>query len=221
MKSHYITTAEPYQYELCYPELNTSISCHIQFSKRKSISIQVSEQGQVQVRAPYYAHPDQIERFLESKKGWIHITRRKVLSRLSALPVLSPEEEAQARILEKQLRKKARELFVSRAAYYREFTGGSYTSIAVRDQKSRWGSCSSKGTLSFNYRLVLAPPEVLDYVVVHELCHLTHMDHSKEFWSMVASILPDYKIRRKWLKDHGQELTLASILKKSNGSVSS
>lgn len=85
-------------------------------------------------------------------------------------------------------------------------TGGHYEKITIRDQKTRWGSCSQTGTLSFNYRLMMAPPEVIDYVIVHELCHLTHMNHSKAFWNMVAGILPDYAERKHWLKQHGHEL---------------
>ena len=102
----------------------------------------------------------------------------------------------------------AREYFPRRAAYFQTFTGGVYHRITIRDQKTRWGSCSAKGTLSFNWRLMLAPPAVLDYVVVHELCHLTHMDHSPAFWQAVAAVCPDYRIHRKWLKEHGHELVL-------------
>ena len=93
-------------------------------------------------------------------------------------------------------------------------TGGHYTSITIRDQKTRWGSCSSRGTLSFNYRLIYGPAGPLDYVVVHELCHLTHMNHSKDFWNMVERIMPDYRIYKQWLREHGQELTLTTHLKK-------
>lgn len=108
--------------------------------------------------------------------------------------------------LEKRYRDAAKEYIPKRVEYYHEFTGGTYHKITIRDQKTRWGSCSSNGTLSFNYRLMLAPPRVLDYVVVHELCHLTHMNHSTDFWNMVASILPDYKEYRKWLRDNGHTL---------------
>lgn len=94
------------------------------------------------------------------------------------------------------------------------FTGGHYTTITIRDQKTRWGSCSSRGTLSFNYRLIYGPAGPLDYVVVHELCHLTHMNHSKDFWNMVERIMPDYRIYKQWLREHGQELTLTTHLKK-------
>ena len=127
-------------------------------------------------------------------------------------PALSQAEAKRLDVLEKRYRKAAKDCFIKRVAYYHTLTGGNYNTIAVRDQKSRWGSCSSKGTLSFNYRLIFAPPKVLDYVVVHELCHLTHMNHSKDFWNMVERIMPDYRVYRTWLKDHGQELTLEKHL---------
>jgi len=127
---------------------------------------------------------------------------------------LTAAERKRLEALETRYRKAARAQFESRVAYYHHITGGHYTSITVRDQKTRWGSCSSRGTLSFNYRLIFAPPVVLDYVVVHELCHLTHMNHSKDFWNMVAAVMPDYQIHRQWLRDHGHELTLESHLLK-------
>lgn len=125
---------------------------------------------------------------------------------------LTQAEQKRLQIMEKRYRNAARDLFNTRVAYYHQFTGGHYTSITIRDQKSRWGSCSSRGTLSFNYRLVFAPPKVLDYVVVHELCHLTHMNHSKDFWNMVAQIMPEYKVYKSWLREHGQELNLITYL---------
>ncbi len=120
---------------------------------------------------------------------------------------LTPAEARRLDAYIHRYREQARKIFEERAAFYLPLTGGHYNTISVRDQKSRWGSCSSRGTLSFNYRLIFAPPVILDYVVVHELCHLTHMNHSKEFWDKVASVMPDYKIHRQWLKDHGQELS--------------
>ncbi len=127
---------------------------------------------------------------------------------------LREAERRRLAALEKRYREAARTYFTARVAYYHTLTGGQYTSITIRDQKSRWGSCSSRGTLSFNYRLLFAPPRVLDYVVVHELCHLTHMDHSKNFWAMVERIMPDYRVYRDWLRDHGQELTLEKYLQR-------
>lgn len=132
---------------------------------------------------------------------------------------LSQAEAKRLEILEKRYKNAARARFEARTAYYHTLTGGHYTSITIRDQKTRWGSCSSRGTLSFNYRLVYAPPRVLDYVVVHELCHLTHMNHSKDFWDMVGSVMPDYKACKNWLKEHGHELTIENYLQKRGISV--
>lgn len=125
---------------------------------------------------------------------------------------LTPAETKRLEALEKRYRSAARSRFEQRCDYFHRLTGGTYTSVTIRDQKTRWGSCSSRGTLSFNYRLIFAPPQILDYVVVHELCHLTHMNHSREFWRMVESVMPDYKIHRQWLREHGGELTLENYL---------
>lgn len=75
--------------------------------------------------------------------------------------------------------------------------------LKIKDQKKRWGSCSSRGNLNFNWRLSMAPDSVLEYVVVHELCHFHHMDHSKDFWALVEQCLPDYQTKKAWLKEHG------------------
>ena len=107
--------------------------------------------------------------------------------------------------LEKWYRREAGEVFHAKALEYAAVLHVDFKDIRVKDQKSRWGSCSSKGNLNFNYRLAYMPPAILDYVVVHELAHLRHMDHSKEFWALVGVYLPDYKERRKWLKEHGGE----------------
>ena len=84
--------------------------------------------------------------------------------------------------------------------------GVTYSRITLRDQRSRWGSCSSKGTLSFNWRLVLAPHDVLDYVVVHEVCHLVELHHGAAFWALVERRRPDYLSSKRWLDDHGWEI---------------
>ncbi len=125
---------------------------------------------------------------------------------------LTEAEYKRLTVYEKRYREKARLLITERVNHYIRFTGESYTSLTIRDQKSRWGSCSSRKTLSFNYRLIFAPSKVLDYVVVHEICHLTHMNHSKDFWGLVAEVMPDYKIHKKWLRDHGNELNLLTYL---------
>lgn len=100
----------------------------------------------------------------------------------------------------------ARQWICRRTAYYNRELQEPINRICIKDQKSRWGSCSSKRNLNFNWRIIMAPPEVADYVVVHEMCHLRHLNHSSEFWAEVAGILPDYKVRRQWLRAHGGSL---------------
>ena len=113
-------------------------------------------------------------------------------------------------ILEQWYRHEARQRIEERVEYYsrRYDFGKRVNRIFIKDQKSRWGSCSSKCNLNFNYRLIMAPDEVLDYVVIHELCHLKHMNHSVDFWNVVGEIMPDYKAFRAWLRKHGGSLHL-------------
>lgn len=128
--------------------------------------------------------------------------------------VYSPEDMKRMQVMDNRYRNAAKEYFTKRVEHFIQITGGTYTRITIRDQKTRWGSRSSSGTLSFNYRLMYAPLKVLDYVVVHELCHITHMNHSRDFWNMVASVLPDYKESRDWLKEHGRELNIEHHMKR-------
>ena len=100
----------------------------------------------------------------------------------------------------------ARSIFTQKAAYYARLIGVTYGRISIREQKTRWGSCSSKGNLNFNWRLIFAPEEVVDYIVVHELAHRKEMNHSRAFYNVVASVLPDYKVQEKWLKENGEKL---------------
>ena len=173
-------------------------------SNRRSVGIAVKPGGEITVRAPRLMPQSLIMAYIREKESWII---RSYLKQCTLQPASAPEAKTpQALALEKRYLDAARDYIPKRVAYYQAFTGGSYQKITIRDQKTRWGSCSSNGTLSFSFRLMMAPPLVLDYVVVHELCHLTHMNHSKEFWNMVESILPDYKEHRKWLKENGHTL---------------
>ena len=178
----------------------------VKSSRRRTLSIQIGAGGNMTVRCPYFASKWTIDSMLKEKKDWIYNTYIESLNKNTKAPAPSNKPENSA--LVNKHKKYARKIFEARASYYSQFTGGTYTSISIRDQKTRWGSCSGRGTLSFNWRLILAPPEILDYVVVHELCHLTHMNHSKEFWKLVESVIPDYKIKRKWLKENGHTLHL-------------
>ena len=115
--------------------------------------------------------------------------------------VMSKEELA-------KLTRLAKEILPIKVAYYARIMGVSYERIAIRHQKTRWGSCSSLGNLNFNCLLMLVPEAVQDYMVVHELAHRKEMNHSARFWAEVEKIIPDYKKHRKWLKDNGGELIL-------------
>jgi predicted metal-dependent hydrolase len=118
-------------------------------------------------------------------------------------PVLGLER---LRLTEREGRRLARAQLVRVAEREADRLGLEYAGIAVRDTRSRWGSCSAKGALSFSWRLVLAPSEVLEYVVVHELCHLRVHDHSPRFWRYLAQARPGYRAERRWLDEHGWEL---------------
>lgn len=111
-------------------------------------------------------------------------------------------------VFEKWYRKKAREEFSKRLDYYSTLIGVRYNRLFIKDQKTRWGSCSSKSNINLNYRLIMAPLEVVDYVIIHELIHLIEMNHSKTFWEYVSRFDPCYKQHRKWLKDNGHLLTM-------------
>jgi len=166
-------------------------------SDRKTIAIQIKPDGQVVVRCPKRMRIEEARRFAESKADWIakHLAKR------------SPQNVAKYTPKEiEQLREQARKLVTERVKYYAPIIGVSYGQIAIRTQHTRWGSCSSKGNLNFNCLLALVPAEVLDYVVVHELCHRKELNHSARFWGQVERVLPDYKSHRKWLKENGTRL---------------
>ncbi|MCK5024193.1 MAG: M48 family metallopeptidase [Thermoplasmata archaeon] len=103
---------------------------------------------------------------------------------------------------------RAREILNERVLFYSQELGVKPARVAIRGQSKRWGSCSAKGNLNLNWKLVMAPPIILDYVVVHELCHLRHPNHQLEFWQMLGDLMPDYAIRRDWLKQNGHKLGL-------------
>lgn len=175
-------------------------------SSRKTLGLEVTPEGMLRIRAPYGVSEDVILRFFESKSAWIQKSLAKVRARQEQLK----EEEAQyGKLTEaelKVLKMQAEEVFPARAAFYAEKMGISYGRITIRRQKTRWGSCSQSGNLNFNCLLMLAPPGVVDYVVVHELCHRIEMNHSPRFWKLVGEVYPDYDRWKRWLKENGGRL---------------
>lgn len=103
-------------------------------------------------------------------------------------------------------KKQAKKVLMERTEVYSKLINVNPLKVTIKSQKTLWGSCSSKRNINYNYKIIMAPIEVVDYIVVHELCHLVHMNHSRQYWNVVQSILPDYKIRRQWLKDNGFKL---------------
>ena len=173
-------------------------------SNRKTVAIQVNSDLSVTVRAPYSASEKDIEEILKKKEAWIsrHIEKiKKTRERFEAEPT---EKLTREKVIARA--EEALKVIPARVEYFAKVIGVTYGKITIRNQKTRWGSCSSKGNLNFNCLLMLAPPEVLDYVVVHELCHRKQMNHSKAFWLEVEKVLPDYKEARKWLKEDGSQM---------------
>lgn len=170
-------------------------------SARKTLSLQITPEGELLVRAPVRLPEREIQRFVREKQDWIE-------THLAA--VRSANETGQRQPLDetaiRQLADQALTDIPPRVQAYARQMGVTFANITIRNQKGRWGSCSSRGNLNFNCLLMLSPEAVRDYVVVHELAHRRHMDHSADFWAEVAAVLPDYKEQVKWLKTNGAAL---------------
>lgn len=125
-------------------------------------------------------------------------------------PVLDREERVQTirSVLVNWYMKEAEHFIIDRVNVFADRMGTRPAKIRVKEQIFRWGSCSNKGNINFNWKIIMAPIEVIDYVIVHELCHLIRLDHSPEFWRLINKVLPDYENRRMWLKKYGSVLTL-------------
>ena len=167
-------------------------------AKRRSMSLKVDLDGTITVRAPYRTPVQTADWFVEGHRDWIEVRLKAGARIMAERPSYTDRERAEGR-------KQAAEAIKARCRYYAPVMGVSYGTVTIREQKTRWGSCSMKGNLNFNWKLVLMPPEILDYVVVHELAHRIQMNHSAAFWAEVGKILPDYRERRQWLKVNGQK----------------
>lgn len=158
-------------------------------SRRRTVSLEITPESTVLVRAPLRMPQTDIDHFVVSHEKWIetHMARRR--------PVYQPTEEEIA-----QLRAEARALLPGRVAYWSERMGVTPTGLKITAARTRFGSCSGKNSLCFSLFLMRYPPEAIDYVVVHELAHILHKNHSPRFYACVARYLPDYKERRNLLK---------------------
>lgn len=174
-------------------------------SKRKTISIEVKEEGVI-VRAPLRLPNYEIQNFINKNQAWIEKQTQKLKNQQEQVKNFVPfsKEEIEG------YKEKAKEIIPERVKYFAGLMGVKYGRISIRAQHTVWGSCTSKGNLSFNCLLMLTPPEAQDAIVVHELCHLKHMNHSQKFYDEVLSVYPDYHKWNKWLKENGRYI-LASL----------
>lgn len=170
-------------------------------ARRKTLSIRITQEGNLEIRAPLGMPKGEIEAFLKEKAQWIETHRAKVLAEY-AQGQEAPLGEEEILTLAEQMRQRLPEKLNRHAASM----GVTFGRVTIRCQQTRWGSCSSRGNLNFNCLLMLAPEGVLDYVVVHELAHRKQMNHSALFWQEVARECPDYKKSLRWLKDRGGAL---------------
>lgn len=163
------------------------------YSKRKTVAVQVTPDGEVLVKAPKGTEKKHIEETVIRYSDWIEKAQKKVLGKKIGMKKASAEEE-------KLLRKKAKELLPEKVKYYSDLLGVKPTRLTITGARTRFGSCSGKNSISFSFYLMRFPEEAVDYVVVHELCHIIHHNHSKEFYKEIEKILPDYKKRKKLLE---------------------
>lgn len=171
-------------------------------TKRKSAAIKITADMQIVVFVPLYVSDNEIERMVISKSKWIDEHMLKVQSTIDERSKLEKITFEQI----KELADQAVEYIPKRVNYYAEKENFVYNKITIKNLVSRWGSCSTKGNLNFNCLLMLTPDYVIDYIVVHELCHLREMNHSEKFWAEVEKIMPDYQRAELWLKQNGGNL---------------
>ncbi len=177
---------------------DVSLPIILERSRRKTLAIQITKDIKLQIKAPIYTSEREIYRFLQQKQFWIYKRAKSEMTNAENKVERSEEEM-------NRLREQARVVLTQKSSDYAKRLGVSFQKIRIGNQRTRWGSCSSKGTISYNWRLILMPEPIMDYVVVHELCHLLEMNHSKQFWGLVAGIIPNYAEYRTWLKKNGSK----------------
>lgn len=160
----------------------------------KGLRLRVQDDGSVTLTVPRFFSLKAAKQFLLTKQDWI-VAARKRMERVPRR-LLNQGDDAEYRTHKEQ----ARERIQERVAFFQKHYGVTGSGLSIRNQRSRFGSCSSRGHLSFNYRLIFLPPALLDYVVVHEVCHLRELNHSPKFWSLVAEMVPNYQVKKRELQ---------------------
>ncbi|WP_212391789.1 M48 family metallopeptidase [Sporosarcina beigongshangi] len=211
---------------------NEMLTCNVQYGNRKKLSIHIDPFGFITVKAPKGTSEEVIVRVIESKGKWIlekiheislaqeapkareyhaqgkflYLGRERFLHELIEINEL--EEEALKRNLKKFYINSCKTIVAERVKIYQKQLKVTPKMIEIIESKAKWGSCSSDRNLAFNYRLAMAPIDVIDYVVIHELCHIHHMNHDRSFWRRVGSIMPEYKEKEEYLARNGHLMTL-------------
>ncbi len=170
-------------------------------SARRSFALELKPEGLI-VRVPNWATREQIRDFVARHQRWLEKAVARQAQREKALGGVPPLTGEELRALAEQ----ARAYISQRVEHYAPLVGVTYGRVTIRTQRTRWGSCSAKGNLSFNCLLMLAPAQVIDSVVVHELCHCKEMNHSQRFYDHLLRVFPDYRACRAWLREHGEAL---------------
>lgn len=159
----------------------------IQRKKRvKYMRLEVGHDRTIKVVAPFWVLDNEIQKFINEKRAWI----QKMFKKHADKKYLLAEGTREEYLKYKEI---ARDIITKKVEFWNKQYGFEYNRIAIKNLKTQWGSCSSKGNLNFNYKLIFLNEEQSDYVVVHELCHLQEMNHSQAFWDLVAQAIPDYK----------------------------
>lgn len=165
--------------------------------KRKTLSMRMDRDFRLLIRAPLWVPKARIDDFIDQKKKWIQDQVERIRDLNEAGKPFTEDEI-------KALKKQAKLIIPERVEKFSKMLKVTYGKITIRSQKSKWASCMGSGNLNFNCILAICPDEVIDYVVIHELCHRKHMDHSIRFWKMVEKYCPDYKKQKDWIKDEGK-----------------
>ena len=163
------------------------------YSKRKTLCLQIKRDGRVVIRCPYRTSKERIESFYDSHLEWVQRKVEATKNRMMPINQLSDTDI-------EQLKRKAWEYIPSRVEYFANIMGVTPSNVSINQAKTRFGSCNSKKRLNFSCNVMRYPIEAIDYVIVHELAHIKELNHSKRFWAIVESVLPDYKDRQRILK---------------------
>ncbi|MFA6184405.1 MAG: YgjP-like metallopeptidase domain-containing protein [Parcubacteria group bacterium] len=194
MQKKIIISGREINYQIRKYKLSKNLKLSIRPCFEDEIGCEKNSRLKILVAIPSRVSLVAVEKFIQEKSDWI-------VDKLDELKIISPEPKI---IWDKKTRtrerKKAKKIIIEKVTYFGNLYGFQFKRIVIRAQRTRWGSCSKDGNLNFNYKMIYLPEKIMDYIIVHELCHLDQFNHSKRFWFLVSEIIPDYRELRKKLK---------------------